>query len=178
MDVEQALIDKEVKYITQGADYLIKCLNPEHPDSHPSMRVDRITGIFHCFSCGDKGNIFERFGHEVSKIDKRTLSLKQKIMSMQKPAIYELPEDAKLFNRKLRGISKETYNKFEAFTTCVKCQIHYLAFDYEYRSCCGSTVSVATTLHQGEEHFGNTKHAHMHTCTHAHIQKARFYSLP
>lgn len=42
-----------------GRDYLIKCLNPEHDDSNPSFRIDRVSGVAHCFSCGFKTNIFK-----------------------------------------------------------------------------------------------------------------------
>ena len=45
-----------------GQDYLISCLNPEHEDQHPSMRVDQATGIFNCLSCGFKGNLFKYYG--------------------------------------------------------------------------------------------------------------------
>ena len=35
----------------KGKDYVVSCLNPEHDDKNPSMRIDQITGIFNCFSC-------------------------------------------------------------------------------------------------------------------------------
>ena len=41
-----------LEYKSSGRDYLIRCLNPEHPDTDPSFRVDRISGVAHCFSCG------------------------------------------------------------------------------------------------------------------------------
>jgi len=37
-------------------DYIIHCINPNHRDSTPSLRVDKDTGIYHCFACGYKGN--------------------------------------------------------------------------------------------------------------------------
>jgi DNA primase len=117
MDVEALLQEKDVGYITQGADLLIKCLNPEHEDSHPSLRVDRLTGVFHCFSCKFKGNLFKYFGKEVSESDIKTLKLRQKIMELQRPISIELPSDAKLFNKDYRGISKDTLNSLGAFTT-------------------------------------------------------------
>ena len=58
MNVEELLESKRIAYIPKGADYEISCLNPEHPDRNPSMRVDRITGIFNCVSCEYKGNLF------------------------------------------------------------------------------------------------------------------------
>ena len=52
------LTEKGIDFKVQGNDAVIKCLNPEHDDTNPSMRVDKITGVFHCFSCGFKGNKF------------------------------------------------------------------------------------------------------------------------
>ena len=61
MDVLELLNKQEVGYTPSGQDYLIKCLNPEHDDSNPSLRVDKVTGVMHCFSCGFKGNVFAHF---------------------------------------------------------------------------------------------------------------------
>ena len=52
MNVEELIQKKKIPYRLQGADIVVGCLNPEHDDSNPSMRIDKITGIFHCFSCG------------------------------------------------------------------------------------------------------------------------------
>ena len=52
MTVEELLQEKRLDFKVSGRDYLVKCLNPEHEDTNPSMRIDNITGIFHCFSCG------------------------------------------------------------------------------------------------------------------------------
>ena len=62
MIAEELLQSKGIQYQISGKDAKIHCLNPEHDDTNPSMRVDRITGIFHCFSCGYKGNLFTYFG--------------------------------------------------------------------------------------------------------------------
>ena len=40
MDVLEILNKEEVGYTPSGQDYLIRCLNPEHDDSNPSLRVD------------------------------------------------------------------------------------------------------------------------------------------
>ncbi len=57
------LLNKQnISFTVGGRDYLIRCLNPEHDDSNPSFRVDRVTGVSHCFSCGFKTNIFKHFG--------------------------------------------------------------------------------------------------------------------
>ena len=46
MTVEELLQSKDVYFIPKGADALVRCLNPDHDDRNPSMRIDRITGVF------------------------------------------------------------------------------------------------------------------------------------
>ena len=38
------------------------CLNPDHPDKHPSMSYDRNRRRVHCFSCGASYDIFDLIG--------------------------------------------------------------------------------------------------------------------
>ena len=38
------------------------CLNPDHPDKHPSMSFDRRKNNCHCFSCGATYDIFDLIG--------------------------------------------------------------------------------------------------------------------
>ena len=45
MIAEDLLKEKGIKYQISGKDAKIHCLNPEHDDTNPSMRVDRITGV-------------------------------------------------------------------------------------------------------------------------------------
>ena len=45
MRVEELLQEKNLNFKVSGRDLLVKCLNPEHEDSNPSMRIDNITGI-------------------------------------------------------------------------------------------------------------------------------------
>ena len=61
MTVEELLIEEKIKFKQSPADFVVHCLNPEHDDTNPSMRIDKITGIYNCFSCGFKGNIFKLF---------------------------------------------------------------------------------------------------------------------
>jgi DNA primase len=56
------LIKKNLAFNVSGKDYLIKCLNSKHEDNNPSFRVDKLSGIAHCFGCGFKTNIFTHFG--------------------------------------------------------------------------------------------------------------------
>jgi hypothetical protein len=50
MNVDEILHKHKIVYRNQGADYVVACLNPEHDDSNPSMRIDKITGIFFVLS--------------------------------------------------------------------------------------------------------------------------------
>ena len=51
MNVEDLLSKKDIQYTPKGRDFLVRCINPEHEDHNPSMRIDQITGVFQCFSC-------------------------------------------------------------------------------------------------------------------------------
>jgi DNA primase len=115
MNVIDILNNKQIKYKEAGKDYQIQCLNREHEDTHPSMRVDKITGVFHCFSCGFKGNIFREFGADPNYIDIKVAQLQEKIRKLSSDTSLILPSDAVYFNKKYRGIKAETYNKVQAF---------------------------------------------------------------
>lgn len=114
--VEVLLKDKGVYFNYSGADVVVKCLNPEHEDSNPSLRIDKVTGAFHCFSCGFKGNIFKYFGvltnHSFIKVAKLKEKLKQLIIDRTG---LDIPPVAVPFTRSFRGISAQTLTKFEAF---------------------------------------------------------------
>ena len=46
MKVNDLLDLQNIPYIPKGHDYIVSCLNDEHTDKNPSMRIDQITGIF------------------------------------------------------------------------------------------------------------------------------------
>lgn len=117
MNVEQILKDNNIKYVDAGKDFLIKCLNPEHDDSHPSMRVHKILGVYHCFSCGHKGNIFEKTGNTPNEIEQKIAILQNKISDMLANRALVKPTDTVLFEEDYRNIKKETYQFAEAFMT-------------------------------------------------------------
>lgn len=115
--VEEVLKKKDLYYTPKGADLLIQCLNPEHDDKNPSCRVDRITGIFHCFACGFKGNIFAVFGIQRDFISEKAHRLINQIQDIKVATRgVEIPPGSIPFNRDYRGISSDTYKQFEAFT--------------------------------------------------------------
>jgi DNA primase len=118
MDVKQLLDEKHLNYISKGRDYKVRCLNPEHEDTHPSMNIDKITGIFHCYSCGFAGDIFEYFNINKEKfINIKIQKVREKIKSLLGNKSLPIPLDAVYFNDEFRGISKSTLRKFGAFTT-------------------------------------------------------------
>lgn len=119
MDPVLDLIQKNgLQYQVSGRDYLIKCLNPEHPDTNPSFRVDRISGIAHCFSCGFKTNIFKYYGVFTNPIPIKIAKLKEKLQELKTWAAgLELPVGATPYTKTFRGISQQTLKHFDAFYT-------------------------------------------------------------
>ena len=115
MNAEEVLSERSVQFSSQGADLVVKCLNPEHEDGSPSMRIDKITGAFHCFSCGFKGSIFKHFGLVNDLKDVRIQSIKKKISKLLAADI-SMPIGSVPFTEPFRDISVETLNRFEAFT--------------------------------------------------------------
>ena len=79
MNVEDLLLQKGVPYIPKGKDFVVKCLNPEHEDRNPSMRIDQIDGRFNCFSCDFKGNLFTFFGEKFGGLQLKRDLLTKKI---------------------------------------------------------------------------------------------------
>lgn len=116
MNVEDLLKAQDISFIPKGKDYVVRCLNPEHADKNPSMRVDQITGIFNCFSCEFKGNLFTHFGHKANKLDMRRQMMKKKIMDIRlESSGLQLPKNAQPYIGNWRNIKPSTYREFEAF---------------------------------------------------------------
>ena len=81
--VLELLKDKGVPFTISGKDYVTKCFNVEHTDSNPSFRIDKSTGIAHCFSCGFKTNIFKFYGLLTNNVSIRVVKLKEKLKALQ-----------------------------------------------------------------------------------------------
>ena len=112
------LIQKNgLAYTVSGRDYLIKCLNPEHEDSNPSFRVDKVSGVAHCFSCGFKTNIFKFFGVFTNPVPIKIAALKEKLADLRSTNGLELPAGHTPYTRSFRGISANTLKYFGAFYT-------------------------------------------------------------
>lgn len=115
MNPEELLNKQNIQFRYSGGDLLIRCLNPEHEDRNPSLRVDKITGKFNCFSCGFSGSLFVHFNEEQNIINVRVQNLKTKINKLSTQKLH-IPLSAEPFIKDYRGISAETFKHFEAFT--------------------------------------------------------------
>lgn len=115
--VEELLREKGLTFTVSGKDYLIKCLNPEHDDSNPSCRVDKLDGKTHCFSCGFKTNIYKYFGVlSGNQVNIRIAKLKEKLADLViNSKGLEFPSEMVPFTHTFRGLSKDTLKTFEAF---------------------------------------------------------------
>jgi|TARA_R110000796_G_scaffold3823_1_gene14689 DNA primase len=114
--VEELLKQRDIYFIPKGADYLVSCLNPEHADRNPSMRIDNITGIYQCFSCEFKGNVFTHFGEKANQLQLRRELLKRKIKDKRSESIgLSFPKNVMPYVGNWREIKPETYKRFEAF---------------------------------------------------------------
>lgn len=116
--VASLLKEKGVYFTISGKDYVTKCFNPEHTDTHPSFRIDRATGICHCFSCGFKTNIFKFYGLLTNNVSIRIVKLKEKLKALNESTNGLAPLDGAVpVNSAFRGISTKTLKLFGAFYT-------------------------------------------------------------
>jgi DNA primase len=113
------LIQKnDLQFSVSGRDYLIKCLSPEHEDSNPSFRVDKVTGVAHCFSCGFKTNLFKYYGVFTNPVPMKILALKEKLNELKNFGLdLELPHGYTPWTKQFRGVSPATLKHFGAFYT-------------------------------------------------------------
>lgn len=116
MKVDELLQEKRIDYKVSGRDYVVKCLSPDHEDSNPSMRIDNITGVFNCFSCGFKGNLFTHFGAAANFLEIKRQKLKTSIEEKRSASVgFEFPKGFQPYKGNWRGIQPETYKHFDAF---------------------------------------------------------------
>jgi DNA primase len=113
------LINKNgLAFSMSGRDYLIKCLNPDHEDSNPSFRVDKVTGVAHCFSCGFKTNLFKYYGVFTNPVPMKIAALKEKLNQLKTSSMgLELPSGHTPYLKQFRGVSPQTLKHFGAFYT-------------------------------------------------------------
>ena len=116
MSVLDLLEKRSLPYKFQGKDVVVHCLNPEHPDKNPSLRIDKSTGLGHCFSCGFSVNIFRYFETPSNFVKLRAEVIKDKISKLRSDMYgLTLPNNAQPYPRDFRGISVELLREFEAF---------------------------------------------------------------
>ena len=116
MTVEELLVEEKIPFKMSPADFVVSCLNPEHDDSNPSMRIDKITGVFNCFSCGYKGNIFKLFDKPSNYLDIKREKVKQTIDRKRSESVGLLmPKEIVPYVGNERNIKPQTYKQFEAF---------------------------------------------------------------
>lgn len=117
MNVQDLLLEKEIPFKPKGQDFVVRCLNPEHDDSNPSMYINQTTGLFHCFSCGYKGNLFHHYGRTVNPLQIKRETLKKKIVQKMSESVgLSMPKDYTPYVGNWRNIRPETYKEFDAFT--------------------------------------------------------------
>ena len=135
MNVEDLLRSKDIPYIPKGKDFVVSCLNPEHADRNPSMRIDQVTGIFNCFSCEYKGNLFTHFGEKANKMEIKRQLLKKKIDEVRSESIgLQMPENYMPYVGSWRNIHPKTYKDFEAFIHAGKDFVGRICFPIRDRS--------------------------------------------
>ena len=116
MTVEELLQERKIDYKLSPADCVVACLNPEHDDGNPSMRIDRITGVYNCFSCGFKGNIFNYYDAPSNPLDIRREQARRKIEEKRASSVgLKMPKNFMPYVGNWRQISPETYKLFDAF---------------------------------------------------------------
>lgn len=116
--IYELLIAKGHKVRSSGQDYLIHCLNPEHEDRNPSLRIDMNTGKFRCPSCGFSGNILKYYNILTTSVSVKVSNLMSSISKI-KASLSEvsfLPGSV-LYKNSFKGVSSKTLQKFEAFYT-------------------------------------------------------------
>jgi len=148
------LTEKGIDYKIQGNDAVISCLNPEHDDSNPSMRVDKVTGVYHCFSCGYKGNLFTHFGAPASSLEIKIHKIKEKIDRKKAETVgLKLPEERVVWDAPFRNISADTLKIWQAFTWNVPKFEGRIVFPI--RDITGKTVGLIGRLIQNQMMMDN-----------------------
>jgi len=116
LNVQDLLVEKQIPFKAKGQDFVVQCLNPDHDDSNPSMYINQTTGLFHCFSCGFKGNLFNHYGRTVNQLQLKREIMKKKIaVKMAESIGLSMPKDYNPYVGNWRNIRPETYKEFDAF---------------------------------------------------------------
>lgn len=80
------------------------------------MRIDRITGVYNCFSCGFKGNIFNYYDAPSNPLDIRREKIRRKVEEKRASSVgLKMPKNFMPYVGNWRSITPETYKLFDAF---------------------------------------------------------------
>ena len=113
-DLEKWLDEFGFDYEESGDEwYMLLC--PFHEDNHPSGALNRTSGIFHCKSCGAKGDVYSMLAAKVGSSREAVIALVSgKQASLPQDKVYRYHE-ALLKNEKVldiiaedKGLTRET----------------------------------------------------------------------
>jgi DNA primase len=80
------------------------------------MRIDNITGVYNCFSCGFKGNLFKLFGAPSNYLDVKRQRLTDAIEEKRSSSVgLPFPKGYTPYVGNWRSIKPESYKHFDAF---------------------------------------------------------------
>lgn len=103
----------------------MRCFSGLHEDNNPSLHYNVVKEVFNCFSCGYRGNkknLYTALGislqeNLLTKQGFKIEKLKNKLNSITMDTDIELPVIRFPLPTPFKGISIETLQEFEAFTT-------------------------------------------------------------
>ena len=116
MQIKEILSNNNITYIEKGKNLIIRCLSPEHEDKNPSLYIDPLLGVGHCFSCGFKLDIYKHFGIAKDINSLKIIELQNKISSMYKQQSQQFPRGYNILTKSFRGVSVGILQEFKAFT--------------------------------------------------------------
>ena len=117
MTVEELLNEQGKSFLPSGKDFVVRCLNPDHEDKNPSFRIDRVSGLGHCFSCGFATDIFAYYGKIPSLLNNNIEMVRKKI----KKIFYDrhgvqIPSGANFMEESYRGLPVSLVKDRKFFT--------------------------------------------------------------
>jgi DNA primase len=127
---------KHIKETPEGysASCPFKRFHSNGEDKHPSFNIKKDTGVWHCFTCDQSGNLNKLFIEVLGEVPeeykdfyKRTdpnseklkvrlnkaASVHVNIISLPKEYTLELSEEAQIYVRETRGVTKSAINYFQ-----------------------------------------------------------------
>jgi hypothetical protein len=116
----------DIKFVDKDYKVLTQCLSPEHEDNNMSsfIKLDEGNEFFHCSSCkfhmnSEQLHSLLNLGFDPNLAFKSQIERLLKLPDNQEETTHQvfLPIKEKVFNTKYRGISPETYQKVDAFST-------------------------------------------------------------